>query len=109
MASCSSWASRSARAVWPNIWRGGGSPSQDWADVTRQMDRVSLSHHDKFNINQDGSIDFYVQHKSPGKDKESNWLPSPFELFMRLYWPDEKPPSILDGSSEPPPVERASQ
>jgi hypothetical protein len=73
------------------------------------MDRVSLSHHDKFNINQDGSIDFYVQHKSPGKDKESNWLPSPFELFMRLYWPDEKPPSILDGSSEPPPVERASQ
>ena len=42
-----------------------------------------------------------IQNKSPGADKESNWLPAPkgkFILMMRLYWPDENPPSILDGS-----------
>jgi hypothetical protein len=37
-----------------------------------------------------GSLTFYVQHKSPGKDKESNWLPAPdgpIYMVMRLYWP----------------------
>ena len=40
----------------------------------------------------------YIQNESPGKDKESNWLPAPkdeFILMLRLYWPKEKPPSIL--------------
>ena len=39
--------------------------------------------------------------QSPGADKESNWLPAPkdkFILMMRLYWPKEGNPSILDGS-----------
>jgi hypothetical protein len=27
--------------------------------------------------NPDGSLDVYLQAKSPGKDKESNWLPIP--------------------------------
>ena len=49
----------------------------------------------------------YFQKDSPGKDKKPNWLPSPdgdFGLFMRLYRPDEKVPSILDGSWMPPQV-----
>jgi hypothetical protein len=40
----------------------------------------------------DGGITLYVQHGSPGKDKEANWLPAPPEPFvsaMRLYWPKE--------------------
>ncbi|MRH86759.1 DUF1254 domain-containing protein [Nocardia sp. SYP-A9097] len=40
----------------------------------------------------DGGYTFYVQHESPGADKESNWLPAPegpFVLIERLYWPDE--------------------
>ena len=35
--------------------------------------------------------------------KESNWLPAPegrFIPMLRLYWPKEKPPSILDGTWE---------
>ncbi|WP_211605943.1 DUF1214 domain-containing protein [Paraburkholderia nemoris] len=28
----------------------------------------------------DGSLDIYVQHDSPGKHKESNWLPAPRSL-----------------------------
>ncbi|HEY4260779.1 MAG TPA: DUF1214 domain-containing protein, partial [Schlesneria sp.] len=57
--------------------------------------------------NADGALDLYIQHKSPGKDKESNWLPAPagkFVLMMRLYWPKESAPSIIDGSWKPPAV-----
>jgi len=46
--------------------------------------------------NKDGSLDVYIQKKSPGKAKESNWLPAhdgPFSLQARLYWPD---PDMLD-------------
>jgi len=52
-----------------------------------------------------------VQNESPGKDKEANWLPSPkgkFVLMMRMYWPSETPPSIIDGSWKPPEVKPAS-
>ncbi len=42
--------------------------------------------------NPDGSLTLYVQHTSPGKDKESNWVPAPadvFSVYLRAYWPDE--------------------
>jgi hypothetical protein len=58
----------------------------------------------------DGSIDLYIQHDSPGKDRETNWLPAPatgaFNLTLRMYWPKDKPPSFLDGSWRPPGVRR---
>ena len=41
----------------------------------------------------DGSLTFYIQNKSPGKDKESNWLPSPtgdFWVVLRTYLPGEE-------------------
>ena len=56
----------------------------------------------------DGSLTLYIQKDSPGKDKESNWLPAPdgpIYLVMRLYWPKDTPPSILppgEGSWSPP-------
>ena len=52
-------------------------------------------------------MDIYIQNESPGKDKEANWLPAPtdkFILMLRLYWPQEKAPSIIDGSWKIPPV-----
>jgi len=52
-----------------------------------------------------------VQHDSPGKDKESNWLPAPsgtFEVMMRIYWPKESPPSLLDGSWKLPEVKQVN-
>ena len=48
--------------------------------------------------NADGSLTLYIQKDSPGKDKESNWLPAPdgpIYMVMRLYWPKTEPPSIL--------------
>ncbi len=41
-------------------------------------------------MNADGSLTIYIQKDSPGKDKESNWLPAPdgpIYVAMRLYWP----------------------
>ena len=48
--------------------------------------------------NADGSLTLYIQQDSPGKNKESNWLPAPdgpIYLVMRLYWPKTEAPSIL--------------
>ena len=58
--------------------------------------------------NDDGSLTLYIQKDSPGKEKESNWLPAPngpIYLVMRLYWPKTEPPSILppgEGTWKPP-------
>lgn len=46
----------------------------------------------QFVENADGSLTFYVQKDSPGKELESNWLPAPdgpFYTVMRLYGPEE--------------------
>jgi hypothetical protein len=64
--------------------------------------------------NADGSVTIYIQNKSPGADKEANWLPAPdgpIYLVMRLYWPKDTPPSILpagEGTWQPPGVARAT-
>jgi hypothetical protein len=57
------------------------------------------------------TTDLYIQKDLPGKDKEQNLLPAPegeFVLMMRLYWPSEKPPSILDGTWKPSEMKEAS-
>nr|WP_229198360.1 DUF1254 domain-containing protein [Bradyrhizobium acaciae] len=56
----------------------------------------------------DGGITLYVQSESPGKDKESNWLPAPkgpFFMAMRLYWPK---PEALQGRWKAPPLKKAN-
>src|SRR5436190_4955284 len=64
--------------------------------------------------NPDGSLTLHIQKDSPGKAKESNWLPAPNDtiyLVMRLYWPKETPPSILpagEGTWQPPAIVAAS-
>jgi hypothetical protein len=64
--------------------------------------------------NPDGSLTLYIQKDSPGKEKESNWLPAPdgpVYLVMRLYWPKTEAPSILppgDGTWQPPAIKQAS-
>jgi hypothetical protein len=53
-----------------------------------------------------GLVTIYLQHESPGADKESNGLPAPegaFYLTMRIYWPEQ---AALDGSWTPPSVKR---
>ncbi|MDD1519226.1 MULTISPECIES: DUF1254 domain-containing protein [Bradyrhizobium] len=82
----------------------------DYFFVKNPINRYSISARQNLKSNPDGSTDLYIQKDSPGQDKESNWLPAPagdFVLMMRLYWPSEKKPSILDGSWKIPPVKKA--
>lgn len=54
----------------------------------------------------DGGLTLYIQHESPGADREPNWLPAPsgpFFVVMRLYWPKQE---ALDGQWKAPALER---
>jgi hypothetical protein len=72
------------------------------------LGRYSLGTKNKsLKTNADGSLTLYAGLKSPGPDKESNWLPAPnghFSLYIRAYWPDR---AILDGQWKPPVVQLA--
>ena len=84
---------------------------KDYFFVPNPINRYTVSSRNKLKTNPDGSVDLYVQKDSPGKDNEQNWLPAPadeFVLMMRLYWPSEKAPSLLDGTWKPPEVKEAS-
>jgi hypothetical protein len=68
------------------------------------IQRFAIGDRDALKFNADGSLDLYIQHDSPGSDKESNWLPAPaagFNLALRMYWPE---PAAISGDWTPPPV-----
>jgi hypothetical protein len=71
------------------------------------LNRYSLGTKNKtLKYNADGSLTLYAGAKSPGKDKESNWLPAPngpFSLYIRAYWAHRE---IIDGQWKPPAVSR---
>lgn len=72
--------------------------------VANPLSRYALSDKDALARNADGSIDIYVQKDSPGKDKESNWLPAPagpFAVMLRVYWPKQE---LLERRWTPPPL-----
>lgn len=57
--------------------------------------------------NPDGSVTIYIQHDSPGKELEKNWLPCPegmFTMAFRCYLPREE---LRNGQWQSPPVEMA--
>lgn len=77
----------------------------DYFFVDNLLNKYTVSPRNDLKYNQDGSLDIYIQNESPGKDKEANWLPAPtgkFILMMRLYWPKDTSPSIIDGTWKPP-------
>jgi hypothetical protein len=73
------------------------------------INRYSISQNTEgLKYNPDGSLDIYIQHASPGTEKESNWLPSPsgeFNLVLREYNPQD---AILKGEYQITPVQRIS-
>jgi len=79
--------------------------------VPNPLNRYSVSARQDLKPNPDGSVDLYIQKDSPGADKEANWLPAPagkFILMLRMYWPQESNPSIIDGTWTIPPVRKVS-
>lgn len=82
--------------------------------VPNPLNRFTASLRNKPVFNPDGSLTLTFSNAAPAADKMNNWLPAPkgdFILMMRLYGPNETPPSILPpgkGSWSPPPVKKAS-
>ncbi len=81
----------------------------DGFPVVNPRNRYAIGDRDELAYNSDGSLEIYVQPESPGKDKETNWLPSlnsgALNITMRLYAPKAQ---ALDGTWTPPPVRRVT-
>ncbi|NPA29931.1 MAG: DUF1254 domain-containing protein [Epsilonproteobacteria bacterium] len=79
---------------------------EDGFAVPNAIKRYAIGDRDDLKYNADGSLDIYMQHDSPGKEKESNWLPTPAKgklgITMRLYAPKQR---VIDGDWKPPYVE----
>ena len=79
----------------------------DGFQVANPISRFAIGDRDALKFNADGSLDIYIQHTSPGPDRESNWLPAPatgvLGLTMRLYAP--KAPALY-GKWSPPAVRK---
>jgi len=76
--------------------------------VANPINRYAIGDRDKLKFNPDGSLDIYIQHDAPGKEKESNWLPADagsFNVMMRMYWPKE---TVINGAWAPPPIKKVS-
>lgn len=77
--------------------------------VENALNRYTLSARNDLTKNADGSVDLYLQNENPGPEKASNWLPAPTGRFipmLRLYWPKETPPSIIDGTWKIPAIQK---
>ena len=83
--------------------------SKDHFFVPNPLNRYSLGTKSKsMKLDADGSLTIYVQHDSPGQDKEANWLPAPddeFSMDIRAYWPKEE---ILQEKWTPPKVKKVN-
>jgi hypothetical protein len=54
------------------------------------LDPNQIGTYDRLAPDADGAVTIYIQHASPGRDNEGNWLPAPagsFNLALRLYNP----------------------
>lgn len=84
---------------------------EGWWFVPNRLNKFTVSMRDNPKFNSDGSLTLYFQNESPGADKEANWLPAPkgdFVLMLRMYWPKDASPSILNGSWKVPAVVKAN-
>ena len=74
--------------------------------VQNRLGRHAITSRQRLTFGRDGTLTIYIQHESPGRARESNWLPAPrdhFILSMRLYWPG---PEFLEDAWTPPAIER---
>lgn len=76
--------------------------------VDNPLDRYAIGDRDPLAVNPDGSLDIWLQHETPGPERESNWLPTPpdpFNVILRIYWPTQE---AVDDGWAPPAIEKVT-
>lgn len=78
----------------PGFWSLTLYDANNNYNVENSIHRYALGSDNQMKMNADGSLTIYIQSSSPGKDKESNWLPSgngvtPVYLILRSYAPGQ--------------------
>ena len=79
--------------------------------VDNPLNRYSISARQPLKANADGSIDLADPERIAGRRQGiqlASGAKGKFILMMRLYWPNESNPSIIDGSWTIPPVKKVS-
>ncbi|WP_298872145.1 DUF1254 domain-containing protein [uncultured Bradyrhizobium sp.] len=83
------------------------SPYRENFYVRNAIERYGITSGMPLKYSPDGSFDVYIQARSPGADKEANWLPCPpsgaFNLSIRVYQPKER---LKDNTFRIPPIQR---
>jgi hypothetical protein len=87
----------------PGFWSLTVYDTNNNYTVSNPIKRYALGSDDNLKMNADGTVTVYLQQDSPGKDKESNWLPTgsgnqSFYLILRAYAPGQK---MIDALSDP--------
>jgi hypothetical protein len=62
----------------------------DGYPIDNPVNRNQIGTYDRLAQDADGAVTITIQHASPGKDREGNWLPAPagsFNVVLRLYNP----------------------
>ena len=75
--------------------------------IENPINRYSIGTYDEMKRDGNGSLTVYIQHRTPGENSESNWLPAPdgpFYICLRLY---NAKPEALNFDWVPPAVNRA--
>ncbi|WP_062227629.1 DUF1254 domain-containing protein [Aureimonas frigidaquae] len=78
----------------PGFWSFTMYDASNLYTVPNPLNRYTLGSDNDLITNDDGTVTLYLQHESPGKDKEANWLPTPasgrFLSGIRAYAPDQQ-------------------
>lgn len=74
--------------------------------VPNEMKRYALGDRSDLKLNEDGSLDIFIQTEDPGGDKTQNWLPAEkgrFSLTLRVYYPKDE---MLNGTWKAPAIRK---
>jgi hypothetical protein len=90
-----------AQPVPPGFWSLTMYDGVTRYSVPNPINSYSLGSSNELKRNAGGSLTLYLQHNSPGADKEAKWLPAPagpFYLTLRNYPPT---PAVAEGLKDP--------
>ena len=88
------------------LGHGGRAPGCQPALVANPINRYSLGDRYGMTTALAGTLTNYLQHDSPGADKQSNWLPAPESELFLMPRPDLPDEELVKQECQPPAIKR---